>query len=435
MKFTKYARMVALLIAGIGFVTSVGYGQTFTNNPPLASYYIDLSHYNNFQTPVLSSNTNYCFRAYGRGGVGPLDRGEAMADAAFYPSFHPLNADTAAPNNTWEWVGHTPFRPTPDVFQSNHIYYFYFQGGNTSETLIFQDNPYGDNVGGFNVDLFEVSQVNFLTNGLVAYYPFNGNADDASGNGRNATPGGNFLFTNNVLHLTGDNALFYSGGGHVILPDYGNLNSGFTMSIWVANETDHGSSIMAEYYVWFDNDPVSSVHIYQHDCGFGDPSAYVNFPLAIADYTPWKQLVLVYSPTRSAAYLNGIEIGSTNNVTVNPFPVVRAAIGRHWWAGGANSSARMTMDVKNFRIYNRALSSNEVQQLHLIEAPEILNVKKAVYLDSPNLKVGTNYQIQVSGDLNTWTNHGAPFTATNSNWRSTNYWDVDNWGKLFFRLH
>ena len=29
---------------------------------------------------------------------------------------------------------------------------------------------------------------------------------------------------------------------------------------------------------------------------------------------------------------------------------------------------------------------------------------------------------------------GVPFTATNSYWRSTNYWDVDNWNKLFFRF-
>src|SRR6516165_8324057 len=29
----------------------------------------------------------------------------------------------------------------------------------------------------------------FLTNGLVAYYPFNGNANDASGKGNNGNPG------------------------------------------------------------------------------------------------------------------------------------------------------------------------------------------------------------------------------------------------------
>lgn len=132
---------------------------SFTNSTPIASYFIDLSHYNDFKTPVLSSQTNYCFRATGRGGVGPLDRGDAMADATFYPSFHPLTAKWAAPDNTWTWVGHTPFRPTPDVFNPAHVYYFYFQGSNTFEELIFQDSPYSDNVGGFNVDLFLVPTV------------------------------------------------------------------------------------------------------------------------------------------------------------------------------------------------------------------------------------------------------------------------------------
>ena len=32
------------------------------------------------------------------------------------------------------------------------------------------------------------SAQSWITNGLVAYYPFNGNANDASGNGWNGTP-------------------------------------------------------------------------------------------------------------------------------------------------------------------------------------------------------------------------------------------------------
>lgn len=38
----------------------------------------------------------------------------------------------------------------------------------------------------------------FLTNGLVAYYPFNGNANDASGNGNNGTILGATLTTNRL---------------------------------------------------------------------------------------------------------------------------------------------------------------------------------------------------------------------------------------------
>src|SRR5277367_6826618 len=48
-----------------------------------------------------------------------------------------------------------------------------------------------------------------LTNGLVAYYPFNGNANDASGNGNNGT-----------IH-----------GGVVLAPDrFGSNNSAFTFN-------------------------------------------------------------------------------------------------------------------------------------------------------------------------------------------------------------
>jgi hypothetical protein len=358
----------------------------------------------------------------------------------------------------------------------------------------------------------------FLTNGLVAYYPFNGNANDASGNGHNASVQGTYQYlTNGTLHLIGDGALFYSGGGYVALPNYGNLNSGFTISIWVANETDHGNSIYAEYYVYFDNNAGSDVHISQHDFGVGSPNAYVNFPLTIADYTPWKQLVLVYSPANSAAYLNSIKTGSTNNVTVSPFPMVNSAIGRHWWAGGANSAARMTMDVKNCRIYNRALSAAEVQQLYQYESSipctphaatatavidhgfvvdatvtdggcgytntPVVYIRggggtgatatavvsggvvvdiiitdagfgytstPTIFISSPlglevvlikavkpaflNLSLGTNYQMQISGNLNTWTNYGAAFTATNTSMVYPQYFDVDNWNSLYFRV-
>ncbi|MCW5550624.1 MAG: LamG domain-containing protein [Verrucomicrobiae bacterium] len=282
---------------------------------------------------------------------------------------------------------------------------------------------------------FTASAQSWLTNGLVAYYPFNGDADDASGNGYNASVQGTYQYlSDGTLHLIGDGALFYSGGGYVSLPNYGNLNSGFTISIWVGGETDHGNSIMAEYYVWFDDNAGRHVYIQQHDFGVGDPTAYVSFPLTIADYTPWKHMVLVYSPTNSAAYLNGIMTGSTNNVTVNPFPTVNSAIGRHWWAGGANSSVRMTMNVKNFRVYNRALSAFEVNELHTIESGPRVNLIKAVKPSFSILTLTTNYQLQVSGDLSTWTNHGTPFAATNTSMAYPQYWNVDNWGSLFFRL-
>ena len=66
-------------------------------------------------------------------------------------------------------------------------------------------------------------------------------------------------------------------------------------------------------------------------------------------------------------------------------------------------------------------------------APQV-NLVKAVKPSFSSLSLGTDYQLQVSGDLNTWTNQGSVFTATNASMVYPQYWDVDNWNKLFFRL-
>jgi hypothetical protein len=59
---------------------------------------------------------------------------------------------------------------------------------------------------------------------------------------------------------------------------------------------------------------------------------------------------------------------------------------------------------------------------------------KAVKPSFLNLSLGTNYQMQVSGELKTWTNYGAAFMATNTGMVYPQYFDVDNWGQLFFRV-
>lgn len=69
-----------------------------------------------------------------------------------------------------------------------------------------------------------------------------------------------------------------------------------------------------------------------------------------------------------------------------------------------------------------------------VSAPPIINLQKAVYLTSTDLIIGFNYQVQASPDMINWTNQGSVFTATNSNWQSTNYWNVNDWSQLFFRL-
>ncbi len=90
--------------------------------------------------------------------------------------------------------------------------------------------------------------------------------------------------------------------------------------------------------------------------------------------------------------------------------------------------------IDDVRIYNRALSANEIQQLYAYESQPVVGLKQAFRPALSNLYLGTNYQLQLSADMNSWTNFGSPFTPTNSVMDYPQYFDTDIWGKLFFRL-
>jgi hypothetical protein len=62
------------------------------------------------------------------------------------------------------------------------------------------------------------SDVN-LTNGLVAYYPFNGNANDASGNGLNGNINGGVTFSNDIAGNLNSAATFDGSTGYILVSD------------------------------------------------------------------------------------------------------------------------------------------------------------------------------------------------------------------------
>src|SRR2546423_13412202 len=58
----------------------------------------------------------------------------------------------------------------------------------------------------------------FLTNGLIAYYPFNGNANDESGNGRNGIVVGATLVPDR-FNNSGSAFRFVSEGDSIVVPN------------------------------------------------------------------------------------------------------------------------------------------------------------------------------------------------------------------------
>jgi hypothetical protein len=222
-----------------------------------------------------------------------------------------------------------------------------------------------------------------ITSGLIAHYPFEGSPNDVSGNGSNGTPGGLFQYASNgltgsALRISGDNSLFYSGGGHVLLPTFSTaLNSGFTVSLWVKDEVLGGDPNQEETYISFGivDQPTFGISLnsvtrrilYYMNNGSGGVAKDIPKPLNFAaDLASWKHLVLTYTPGKMAAYFNGTKVGE-QLIAVNVFPVTRAGLGRHWWSGGAGSSARMSVTLDNVRVYSRTLTDADVQQLYATE--------------------------------------------------------------------
>ena len=288
-----------------------------------------------------------------------------------------------------------------------------------------------------------------ITNGLVAYYPLNGNANDASGNGNHGISTNVASGTDRFYSLNGC-GVFNGSDSSIDIPSLATFQyAPVTYSAWISI-----NDLMVVSNIFLNQVSVIVGRDRGCDGSEGALSLYTerskHLTNVIAYYTgndvvpsnqnplsEWSHLILTIDVTnRATLFRNGVQVASKQlaSFSASQFPFKIGESATTLCPPGPNSRRNWSGAIDDVRIYNRALTSSEVAQLYFDEAPPILNIRKAVYLDSPNLKVGSNYQIQASSDLNTWTNFSSPFTATNSIWRTTNYWDIDNWDQLFFRL-
>ncbi len=296
------------------------------------------------------------------------------------------------------------------------------------------------------ISFLSVHAQSWLTNGLVAYYPFNGNANDASGNGCNGITN-NTTFTSDRFGYSNSSCYFDGASSYIVVTNTSQLSptEDFSVSVWVnpMNLQSLPMAVISKSQAYNDSD--SSWFIFYEPADFGLPKtiqfqANPNFGIDSPTILPpsagqWHQLVYTYARASSscASYLDGVlvDVRLESYITINPNREL--TIGCQEVLGGLDYFFNGSID--DIRIYKRALANTEVQQLYQLEAPPIVNLNKAVWLSFSNLKNGTNYQVQVSTNLSgAFSNYGSPFTATNSTMIYPAYWNVPDWGQLFFRL-
>ena len=201
-----------------------------------------------------------------------------------------------------------------------------------------------------------------LQQGLVAWYPFDGNASDMSGNGNDATPSSVFSYIDGIankgIRIVGtDSTYIQSNSGHVMLPYLSVLESSdFTFSFWVKEEatyTEWGEVALA-YGNLLNIDRTSGSGVKNNLYPFLTGNSY----MSSLNLSNWSFLTVTRSHDQQTGYINGVSVGS-NTINLNAtYSSTQAAIGRHWWTGA--SSARYVGTFDEFRIYDRALSPEEI---------------------------------------------------------------------------
>lgn len=233
--------------------------------------------------------------------------------------------------------------------------------------VIAKDNRGASTSG--NVWRFTTRRDTIPTQGLVAYYPFNGNANDESGNGNNGTVHGVTLTTSRFGSL--NNAYSFDGSSNYItLPPTISMSYELSVSFWIkTSQSDPGGGLGARFLISRDLPGL------QRDwtIGLGN-GGRIQFTTGTQsnDYTllssidindnTWKHIVIVrdIATTSKKIYVNG-QISNTTTFDNQPFTNNTSYI----YVGTSYSMNGFYNGVlDDIRIFNRALTDTEIQTLY-----------------------------------------------------------------------
>jgi Concanavalin A-like lectin/glucanases superfamily len=281
----------------------------------------------------------------------------------------------------------------------------------------------------------------FLTNGLVAYYPFNSDANDATGNGNNGQVNSALLVPDRFGHPKSA-YLFNGSDSFIILTNSFSLPGDWTVSAWASTTTTNqqgyilhiGTDETAALFSDWGNTNQNGFGMYCTNNGWiyfvvNQRFSWGGAPL---ETNTWFQVIMRQASGFTEFFLNGVFYNGFGYSFVTNAPQISPVQG--FIGAGSTKTSFFNGAIDDVRVYNRALTDFEIQQLYANEAGVVITLQKALRPSFSNLLVGTNYQLQASTDLNNWTNQGASFTATNTAMPSAQYFDADTFNQLFFRL-
>lgn len=220
------------------------------------------------------------------------------------------------------------------------------------------------------------------TNGLVGYWPFNGNANDASGNGNNGTVNGATLTTDRF----GNNNCAYSFDGNDIITANSINFTDITISVWykvsensvfnpttghpptgsqiIGQGTQHQPTAYCDFSIGLSNS--NSINQIAFEKSTVPPTYYEMYNINTNfNFSSWVNLVAVLNSNNIKIYMDGILV---DTFTVNSDFIQTGdflSFGARYIQNSTNPLTNFfTGKIDDIGIWNRALSQTEIVNLY-----------------------------------------------------------------------
>ncbi|MBT5717580.1 MAG: SUMF1/EgtB/PvdO family nonheme iron enzyme, partial [Opitutae bacterium] len=206
-----------------------------------------------------------------------------------------------------------------------------------------------------------------LNFGLVAWYPFEGNASDMSGNGNHGTVNGATLGTDR--HGKVNRAYSFDGiDDNIVIQEINSFEAQkHTLSVWVFAQQWYGDIMSkdgeASQRQWLIGSAPANgeiiAHVWTNSALYQGKSSFLLIP------NQWNNIIQIWNSSSLALYINGFlqsETPTFGSLALGDQPI---RIG-----GGAPESFPLWFNgsIDDIRIYDRALSAEEIRLLYDTEA-------------------------------------------------------------------
>jgi Leucine-rich repeat (LRR) protein len=261
--------------------------------------------------------------------------------------------------------------------------------------------------------LFQFGYNQDIIQGLVAHYPFNGNTNDATGNGHNASTYSGY-FTSDIHGNTNSAFYFSPDTGFIRIPYDTELQlsqfslcgwvkcefigSGSTQTVISRGENVNGDSESLNYLLDIVRDTGQPMIRYE-DANENPVSLSTT---QLLETNQWHFLVSTYNGDSLKIFIDGNEAISIYGVNAPGSNANDLIIGATQYGGWYNNFFNGTLD--DIRIYNRPLSNGEVYNLYMDGLPGIVRDSLALVAlynstDGDNWNPPVNW---ITADITSW---------------------------------